>query len=279
MKKIILAFIPVLHEGYVRFIKRHYDACCLYIFGRGLIKTHKALAKEIRALSPPMMRKAITALKIVDRVALFEERDIRKIQRQKWITIVMPSEDLSRELAETYFRDHTVIYDNIFLRWDSENSLESHEVGSKIEITADKFHQAIMKVAVDESQKSSDWWRQVGGVILRRGKIVIKSHNAHMPSPHTPYAEGDPRAHFKKEVLAEMSTALHAERGLIARAARDGIPLLGTSMYVSTFPCPPCAKMIVAAGISALYFSSGYSVLDGERVLRAGGVKIFQVKI
>ncbi len=278
MKKIILAFIPVLHEGYVRFIKRHADACSLYILGRGLIKTHQILAKEIRALSPPMMRKAITALNIVDRVALFEERDIRKIQRQKQITIVMPNEDISRELAEVHFKEHTIIYDNIFLRWDSENSLESREVESKTEISAHEFDRKIMAAAKAESEKSSDWWRQVGAVALRAKKIILKSHNRHMPSPHTPYADGDPRTNFKKGLLTEMSTGLHAERGLIARAARDGIALLGTSMYVSTFPCPACAKLIVAAGISTLYFQDGYAVLDGERVLVAGEVKIVQIK-
>lgn len=278
MKKIILAFIPVLHEGYVRFIKRHYDACCLYILGRGLIKANKILAKEIRALSPPMMRKAITALNIVERVALFEEKDIRKIQRQKWITIVMPNEDISRELAELHFREHKIIYDNIFLRWDSENSLAGQEVESKIEISVDEFDKMIMAAVTEESAKSSDWWRQVGAIVLRGKKIILKSHNAHMPSPHTPYADGDPRTNFKKGLLTEISTGLHAERGLIAKAARDGIPLLGTSMYVSTFPCPACAKMIVSAGISTLYFQDGYAVMDGERVLATGGVKIFQIK-
>ena len=47
-------------------------------------------------------------------------------------------------------------------------------------------------------------------------------------------------------------------------------------MYVTDFPCPPCARLIAAAGISRLYFRDGYAVLDGEEILRAAGVDILQ---
>jgi dCMP deaminase len=47
-------------------------------------------------------------------------------------------------------------------------------------------------------------------------------------------------------------------------------------MYVTDFPCPPCAKLIAAAGISRLYFREGYAVLDGQDVLDAAGVEVVQ---
>jgi len=49
-------------------------------------------------------------------------------------------------------------------------------------------------------------------------------------------------------------------------------------LYVTTFPCPVCAKSIAEAGIQKLYYSQGYSLLDAEDVLRAYGVKIVLVK-
>jgi dCMP deaminase len=48
-------------------------------------------------------------------------------------------------------------------------------------------------------------------------------------------------------------------------------------MFVTDFPCPPCAKLIAGAGIAKLYFVEGYAVLDGQDVLEAAGVEIVQV--
>ena len=45
-------------------------------------------------------------------------------------------------------------------------------------------------------------------------------------------------------------------------------------MYVTDFPCPPCAKLIAGAGIAKLCFREGYAVLDGQDVLEAAGVEI-----
>jgi dCMP deaminase len=48
-------------------------------------------------------------------------------------------------------------------------------------------------------------------------------------------------------------------------------------MYVTDFPCPPCAKLIAGAGIARLYFRTGYAVLDGQDVLEQAGVEVVQV--
>ena len=75
----------------------------------------------------------------------------------------------------------------------------------------------------------------------------------------------------------ELSLATHAEARLIADAARGGRATQGASMYVTDFPCPPCAKLIAGAGIATLYFRKGYAVLDGEDVLRAAGVDLVDI--
>jgi dCMP deaminase len=90
---------------------------------------------------------------------------------------------------------------------------------------------------------------------------------------------GDPRSNFNKGVHYEISTAAHAEARLIARAAREGIATEGAVLYVTDFPCPPCAKLIAAAGIAKLYSRRGYAVLDGNDVLEAAGVEIALVHL
>jgi deoxycytidylate deaminase len=78
-------------------------------------------------------------------------------------------------------------------------------------------------------------------------------------------------------VRADLSTAIHAEAAVVAAAARDGVPLGGADLYVTTFPCPACARLIAESGFRRCYFSGAYSVLDGDAVLRAAGVELLWV--
>lgn len=77
----------------------------------------------------------------------------------------------------------------------------------------------------------------------------------------------------------ELSTALHAEAAIIAGAAKDGISLSGTDLYVSTFPCPGCARLVTAAGVARCFYAGGYSMLDGERIFDEGGVQLIFVDL
>ena len=114
--------------------------------------------------------------------------------------------------------------------------------------------------------------------IVKDGKVVLIAHNEHMPSEHAPYINGDPRNAFKRGINIEISSSIHAETRLIAEAAKQGISLSGADMYVTVFPCPPCAKSIAFSGIKNLYCAGGYAVLDGQEVLKSQGVKIIFVE-
>ena len=61
-KKIIIAYIPVLHKGYLELIERHRDADALFIFGDEITKDYYQLSKEIRALDPKLIKKAIESV-------------------------------------------------------------------------------------------------------------------------------------------------------------------------------------------------------------------------
>lgn len=103
------------------------------------------------------------------------------------------------------------------------------------------------------------------------------AHNQGQPNDDSPWMEGDPRNIFNRGVAIEMSVFLHAEAGLIAQAARLGQSLQGSTLYVTTFPCPACAKLIAHSGIKRLYFTSGYAVLDGRRIMEEYGVQLVRI--
>jgi dCMP deaminase len=124
---------------------------------------------------------------------------------------------------------------------------------------------------------SSDWWRRVGALAARDGQVLYVAHNEHGPTEYAPYIDGDPRNEFHRGVRIDLSTAIHAEAKIVADAARDGVSLNGADLYVSTFPCPACARLVAESGFRRCFFAGPYAVLDGDAILRSAGVELIWV--
>lgn len=56
----------------------------------------------------------------------------------------------------------------------------------------------------------------------------------------------------------EYSRAIHAEMTAVIAAARSGVSTAGTCLYVTTYPCHNCARHLVAAGVSKVYYIEPY---------------------
>ncbi|HEY4489595.1 MAG TPA: deaminase [Candidatus Paceibacterota bacterium] len=274
-RRILIAYVPVLHEGYRQFFEK-YSGAELYIFGPEITSRFRVLGKEIRELSPDLMQKAIEALDIFTSVHVLDAETAGTFNMSD-IEIVLPDEDVSRELVTELFPKAQTAFESVFLRWDKHNALAERPVVPKDSVAREEVHKRLMGTAAKEAERSSDIWRHIGAVIAKNGEPILVGHNAHVPSEHTPYVNGDPRSNFHKGEHIELSTALHAEAALIAEAARKGVSLEGTDMYLTVFPCPPCAKLVAYAGIKNLYCDGGYAILDGEQVLKAKGVSIYFV--
>ncbi|MFZ1626924.1 MAG: deaminase [Candidatus Moraniibacteriota bacterium] len=274
-KKTIIAFVPVLHRGYRAFFERHADAESICLLGPEWTEDFPWLAKEIRALDAVEVKTALEAWQLGPRVRIVSKEDLARIETD---LVVVPDEDIMREIAALYLETKQVVFDTVFLRWDKHNTVAERPVSPDIAISADVFDQEMLAAAEQEAKRGSDFWRHVGAAIVKDGRLIISAHNAHVPSEQMPYVNGDPRNNFHKGVHLELSTALHAEAGVIAEAAREGVTLEGTSLYVTTFPCPPCAKLVAYSGIKKIYYRTGYGVLDGEDILKSRGVQIIFVE-
>jgi cytidine deaminase len=71
--------------------------------------------------------------------------------------------------------------------------------------------------------------------------------------------------------IIEFQRSVHAEAAAIVGAARRGIAVDGSTMYCTTYPCHLCAKEIVCAGITRVYYIEPYpksraEVMYGESI-------------
>jgi dCMP deaminase len=271
---VVVAYVPVVHEGYRRFLERHARDGRAYVLGRDLYADQRPLAKDVRALEPEDAARALDALAIAESVTVLDAAGAARLAGEDALSIILPAEDVSYAVVERHFPRAAVRYDPAFLRWDKTKTVQLLDPRPERIETEDRALQELADAAEDAAARSLDWWRQVGAALRFADGTVAAAHNEHHPHPHAPYAAGDPRANFTKGVELELSTATHAEAALIAQAARTGRATDGGEIYVTDFPCPPCAKLIAGAGIKRLYYRRGYAVLDGQDVLDAAGVEI-----
>jgi dCMP deaminase len=266
---VVVAYVPVLHDGYRRFLEAHGSGRRVFLIGPELYVDFRPLAKDIRALDAHAMAKAIGALGIATDVGVLDVEGAERLAADGR-RIVMPAEDVSYLVTERFFERCKVAYDTVFLRWDKTRTVQL------LRPRAESSSGELAWAAELAATKSVDWWRQVGAAIRFKDGTIKAAHNEHHPHRLSAYAAGDPRSNFSKGVAYDLSTATHAEARLIAGAAREGRSTDGAVMYVTDFPCPACAKLIAGAGIAKLHFREGYAVLDGQDVLEAAGVEIVQ---
>jgi dCMP deaminase len=275
MRTVLAGYFPVIHAGYVALVRREsFDA--VMVLSDDLVGRFDWKRKDIRAVTSAeavaLLRALLPSSTAVEEGGLRELRDAAMSGR-----LVMPDDEVTRAVCADAGISEEVEPVSAFLRWDSSKLAKKRTVSVPTVTRTDIPSALAWDEAWSEAAKSSDWWRQVGAVAVSGGQVLALAHNRHVPHELMPYAFGDPRMFAKRGVAIEISTALHAEAAVVAEAAKRGLALDGADLYVTTFPCPPCAKLIAASGFRRLYFQDGYGMLDAETVLRSAGVELFQV--
>jgi len=266
--KAIVAYVPALHAGYLQFFAKHPGAP-IFILGKSFIDAYPRLNRDLRALRPQEAAQALGALGYT--AAVLEVSDVQNAPHFE--VIVLPDEDVSRDFAEKYLTGKKYVFESIFLRWDGRLPDKQQELSPDRKTSIDVLDKELIGEAVAEGQKSPDWWRQIGAVLVKDGKILYRAHTQHSPSDHALDIFGTPRSNYDAGERPDVYIAMHAEAGVIAQAAGAGISTKGSRLYTSVFPCINCAFLIARSGIAAVYYRSGYSNLDSEGVLKSAGVE------
>lgn len=95
--------------------------------------------------------------------------------------------------------------------------------------------------------------RHVGAVVVLEKQILTTGYNGSLPGqPHC--TEVGCLIHG----MGGCTRTTHAEINALCQAARHGIKLSGSTIYVTTSPCMPCFKSIAAAGIIEVVYDVEY---------------------
>ncbi len=276
LNKVLIAYVPVPHAGYLKLFRAFADSQ-LYVLGEEFIREFKPLTRHLPGVTPAESKKMIQSLGIFSKVSILTRATLEDIRRAR---IIMPDEDVAHALVEKYLSDIRVEFVTDWrLRWDwGATQMKRRPEGEQI-ISVDELDRAFMRHAFREAERSPDWWRQIGALLVKDGKVILAAFNRHVPSEQSAYCYGDPRSNFEPGQCIDASVALHAEIGVVAEAARRGVVMDGCDLYVTTFPCPPCAHACAFSGIKRLFYVDGYAVIAGAEVLQSKDVEIIRVEM
>lgn len=272
-EKILILHIPVIHKGYLDFFKKKLDKISnIYIIDESLQKELSDIKPDIASLDVNTVKDLLEKFGFKN-ILILSKNNIGALKGKE---IILIQDEISRNLEEKYLKEENIEWESVFLRWDKKKVVADLPIDD-IKVSTDNFDIEMMKEAYKEAQKSSDWWRQIGAVLVKDKKIIACAYNQGVPNDNTPYQVGSIRDFFQAGEKQDLSPTIHAEQKLISEAAKNGIKLEGLFLYLTHFPCSLCAKLIAWAGIKELYFSEGASNLDGRKVLEAAGVEIIHI--
>ena len=119
---------------------------------------------------------------------------------------------------------------------------------------------------------------RAGCVIVKDKQILVTGYvGSPKGLPHC-----DDVGHMLKKVIHEDGKitqhcvrTVHAEQNAITQAARRGISLEGSTLYVRMTPCRTCTMLIINTGIERVVCQKKYHKADeSEEMLKAAGIQL-----
>lgn len=116
---------------------------------------------------------------------------------------------------------------------------------------------------------------RAGCVFVNRDHLVVAAgYNGSLrKQPHC-----DDVGHLMDPEGRHCVRTLHSEWNGIIQAARMGVSLVGTRVFITARPCAICTKMLIQAGVSEVHYAAAYNtdaIADQvETMLAAAGIPL-----
>lgn len=142
------------------------------------------------------------------------------------------------------------------------------------------WHVYFMDIAELVATRATCTRRRVGAVLVKDKRILCSGYNgAPTGIPHC-----DVTGCLRKQLGVpsgekhELCRGVHAEQNAIIQAACHGISVKGSTLYCTHQPCSICAKMIINAGITRVYFGDGYNDPMAREMFVQAGVELVSLQ-
>lgn len=129
--------------------------------------------------------------------------------------------------------------------------------------------------------------KKVGAVLITNTGIVVPGYNGtpagtdntceHIPFV-LPQLLMDGTDTSVQAAPVTKPEVIHAELNCILKAAKEGVSVEGSKIYITLSPCMPCAAMLLQAGVTEVIYKETYRALDGVQYLLDNRVQVRKVE-
>lgn len=127
------------------------------------------------------------------------------------------------------------------------------------------WNEYFMSLAFLASCRSPCERLHVGCVIVKDNRVISTGYNG--------FISGAPHESIIKD--GHEQATVHAEQNAIADAAKRGVSVNKSTIYITHYPCINCCKMICASGIKQIIYHSDYRNDENvEKLLKHSNINI-----
>ena len=128
-------------------------------------------------------------------------------------------------------------------------------------MSRENWNEYFIKIAEQVSSRATCDRKHVGCIIVKDKNILASGYNGSIAG----LEHCDDIGHDMENNSCVRT--VHSEQNAIAQAAKNGVAINNATMYVNTFPCWNCFKLIANVGIKEIYYKDSYRI--SEKVLLA----------
>ena len=148
-----------------------------------------------------------------------------------------------------------------------------------------KNNKIFMNIALEVAKMSKCVSFNVGCIIVNDGRILSIGYNG-TPQGYLNCSEKFPKydstINRDEHHAFSLKYEIHAEMNALLHAAKIGISINESDMYVTHQPCEQCLKNILASGVKTIYYKYEYDKVSGDKELlkfaAESGISIIQIK-
>lgn len=126
-----------------------------------------------------------------------------------------------------------------------------------------------MSVAEAHALLSKGVRAKVGACIVTPAGVILAGYNGLAPNGSNVLEDENPDG-----TLTTKPETIHAELNCLLKAAKQGVSVVGGTLYVTHSCCVPCSEMVVASGVLRVVYKEDYRCLRGLNNLRSYGVGV-----
>ena len=127
---------------------------------------------------------------------------------------------------------------------------------------------AYMEMAISMSKLSKGVRSKVGAIAVTKNGVIITGVNG------LPKVFGNVLEDTANGELVTKPDVIHAENNILVKAAREGVSMIDSVVYITSSPCRHCSSMLIACGVKRVVYLDEYRDIKGVHNLIYAGIKI-----